>query len=570
MNRKKIVSTLAAFSLITGTSMSSLMTMTINAADTTYATKGGTASFASYLIMDANTIPPDTSIKYSITPYDAATVTNTSNTAKNATVTDAVFTHTSKTYNKVQTMDPTLIENKIDSTTNTTLYDSLTLQSDQIYSRAIVTVDFSNVTFDDMGKYYFLITESSDQNSDAAIKYDDTAYVMEVYATYDTNADGTQHSTTLQFGNYIMYKATKVVATDNTVSYTINDGTGTTQDTKGAGFVNEFTTKSLTISKAVSGNQASHDEYFQFDVDIIGPQAGAIYQVDITGADKTTTINGYSKEAHTNETTMEAGYDYNDTEIDNKKEAKQRFWLHTGQQVVINNIPIGSSYTVTEEPTKAKAEGYTTTAVITGDTINGLTIPTTKEQVDLLSSGTFEYKSASYVNAEGTTSYDHSVITFTTTGTSHTGTLVYTTVTGVKESDPTKSSEFTWTEPSLNVIEIVMNNTTYDFNLNTATNTLTPKDSQSTLIFTKVSGTDVKYDKGDNPDSASAAALNPNTLTFADSYITEDTTVAYTNEKHGTVPTGIIMNTAPYAIVVLAGFCGLVFFIKKKKEAEEE
>jgi hypothetical protein len=69
---------------------------------------------------------------------------------------------------------------------------------------------------------------------------------------------------------------------------------------------------------------------------------------------------------------------------------------------------------------------------------------------------------------------------------------------------------------------------------------------------------------------AVAAAAGASNIAIHDTLMQKDTTVVLSVYKEGTVPTGIILNIAPYAAVVLAGFFGLIIFAAKKKSAEED
>ena len=59
------------------------------------------------------------------------------------------------------------------------------------------------------------------------------------------------------------------------------------------------------------------------------------------------------------------------------------------------------------------------------------------------------------------------------------------------------------------------------------------------------------------------------TTVAADADITADSTVAYTNAKSGTIPTGIVMSVLPGAAVVLLGAAGATIAMKRRKEDEE-
>lgn len=54
-----------------------------------------------------------------------------------------------------------------------------------------------------------------------------------------------------------------------------------------------------------------------------------------------------------------------------------------------------------------------------------------------------------------------------------------------------------------------------------------------------------------------------------DDEITNNVWMMFTNTKNGVIPTGIIMSVAPYAVVVIAGAVGIIFFIRRKKNDED-
>ena len=67
--------------------------------------------------------------------------------------------------------------------------------------------------------------------------------------------------------------------------------------------------------------------------------------------------------------------------------------------------------------------------------------------------------------------------------------------------------------------------------------------------------------------SAADATLNENTnTTESNALIKKDQTVAYTNTKDPSTPTGVIMTIAPYALmVVLAGAFAVVFLTRRNR-----
>lgn len=78
-------------------------------------------------------------------------------------------------------------------------------------------------------------------------------------------------------------------------------------------------------------------------------------------------------------------------------------------------------------------------------------------------------------------------------------------------------------------------------------------------------------------DTKDGTATNGNDMSMdtttkvKDAHIEADTTVAYTNTKSGTIPTGVLMTIAPFAAVTILGGVGAATIaMKKKKEDEEE
>ena len=65
---------------------------------------------------------------------------------------------------------------------------------------------------------------------------------------------------------------------------------------------------------------------------------------------------------------------------------------------------------------------------------------------------------------------------------------------------------------------------------------------------------------------ADIAAVDGKVVT--DAAVTADTTVAYTNEKSGAVPTGIVMPIAGATSIMLIGGVGVGYFILKNKKRE--
>ena len=88
-------------------------------------------------------------------------------------------------------------------------------------------------------------------------------------------------------------------------------------------------------------------------------------------------------------------------------------------------------------------------------------------------------------------------------------------------------------------------------------------DAEAYTPTAAVTGDDAKKD-------STKIAMDTTSYAVTDDALTKDTTVAFTNTKEGTIPTGIIMSVAPYAAIVLLGGAGATIVMRKKKEEDAE
>lgn len=218
-------------------------------------------------------------------------------------------------------------------------YDNTT----EKYAKKTVTLDFSACQFKEPGVYRYVITESG---INQAITNDaDLTRIVDVYV-YDASDEAGKK---LSIAGYVLHSGK-----DDSPAVDMGTDGGTAGEyvqTKSQGFTNDYDTSDLTIRKEVSGNQASHDKYFEFTVTIAGAVPGTVYDVDLTGAAAVSGNNAATIEANagkTNPAQLTVGTDGIVTE---------KFYLQHGQEIKIQGIAKDSTYTVTENPEDYKSEG---------------------------------------------------------------------------------------------------------------------------------------------------------------------------------------------------------------------
>lgn len=308
---------------------------------------GGSVTINKYLVLRQLAEVPNYTFNYSIAAGAAVASTGNGGTTQlevyagndankvtgTPTIGTAVFAQGQTTYTSAQTLVSAGIQ------VPPTATDPVTLDPDEKYAKSPITVSFTGVTFKEPGIYRYIITETA-TTSDSFITDDtDLTRTMDVYVI-DNNG-------TLEIQGYVLHDDQTVVS---------KDGTTLTNDDKAYGYVNKYNTADLSIQKVVSGNEASHDEYFEITVAISGALPSTVYNVDLTGCDATTKLNGINTTTHTNPTTITT---------DASGAATATFWLQNTQVAIIRGIGYTTNYSITENKTTMDAEGYAVT--ITND-----------------------------------------------------------------------------------------------------------------------------------------------------------------------------------------------------------
>lgn len=112
-------------------------------------------------------------------------------------------------------------------------------------------------------------------------------------------------------------------------------------------------------------------------------------------------------------------------------------------------------------------------------------------------------------------------------------------------------------------------------NLKDSITAVTQKTSLLTTADVKTS-TDTTNEKAENSEISVNNALadsiskTDSMYIVSDTYLQSDSTIVYSIYKQGVIPTGVILSVAPYAVVVLAGFFGLIVFAVKRRNRDEE
>ncbi len=327
-------------------------------AETTYtdlvvssSTPNHTTILKKYLVVDEDATIPNKTFNFSVAAGTAIAATGSTVAVIPGPVeTDAQSAVTAPTITQTTAFAPT-------DTTYTTVQTgdiSVDLSAGQKYAKQNVVVNLDGVTFDEPGVYRYVLTEEA-QTSPYSNTSSNPLY-LDVYVVNDTG-------TALKIDGYVLHSDTGAPASNNT------SGTAETSgNTKADGFENEYDTKNITVSKTVSGNQASKDKYFAFTVNITGATAGDKYVVSYANDSNPSTADGNadaSISANPNAaTTVITSNVTQPTEltVGNGGTVSQVFYLQDGQSIVIRGLGKGVTYTVTENE-----EDYTPSVSVTGD-----------------------------------------------------------------------------------------------------------------------------------------------------------------------------------------------------------
>jgi hypothetical protein len=192
----------------------------------------------------------------------------------------------------------------------------------------------------------------------------DVDRVLDVYVV--------DHDGTLEVAAYVMHTNDGDVAIGNNMGPADVATEGAALADKTDGFTNEYNTKDLRVNKAVSGNEASRDKYFEFTVTATDVADTDVFTVSIAADNDNNTTDGSADATSGSEkiggTIAANAGKTNPTQVTGAQlKAGQKFYLMHNQNVVIRGLPLNANYTVTENAEDYKQEvmtGKTNTGVI--------------------------------------------------------------------------------------------------------------------------------------------------------------------------------------------------------------
>ena len=319
------------------------------------------ATFTKYLLVDQTAVAPSATFSYTVEKPESA-IAGTSTTLP-------VY---------IGTGTPVIAD--VAFAPSDTAETSTLLTNYKTYKKTI-TIDLdtaaNGVQFKEPGVYRYYIKEADsavagmycDVSTTALTTEGDLYRTLDIYVE-DNGTDATSGNKILKVTGYIMYDGKITAAPPSSTSATSGNAINTTKQievnssatdgvsgaAKTDNYINYYTSQSITIGKTVTGNQGSRDKYFKFTLKLTSPVDSKL-SVDVSNADASVpaaaNLNKATKAAY-------AGI-ANPTTIDltAATEVSTDFYLQHGQYIIVNGLPVGTTYALIED-----AEDYTSTAGI--------------------------------------------------------------------------------------------------------------------------------------------------------------------------------------------------------------
>ena len=268
------------------------------------------------------TINETATLTFTVTPADLSTLADSTGFKISEGITDDLkISNNGADYTTGAPLTTTL------AITDTQVDDAIANEgthTDKIY------LDFTGVNFTAPGVYRYSISQVCN-NEEVVLDAISTRYI-DVYVGYGEGSD------TLEIQGTILHSQNEEIIT--------NEGGGTAGINpagKNYGFTNTLDNYTLTITNTVSGNQALRTDEFPYTVTITLPDE---YEED----SQTFNVKFLNSDEQDTSITVEAG----------KTTATYSFSLKHGQSIVIEGLPAGATYVVTETYGNY-APSYTTT-----------------------------------------------------------------------------------------------------------------------------------------------------------------------------------------------------------------
>jgi len=513
--------------------------------------EGGKTTFDKYLIMKNNANVPNATFSYKVTPADDEIPTDTNGT--NLTVRKGIGTPTAsstefkagdQTFDKAQTVRTNSDSKTYDEKTADPVPQGL-LDEGYKYAKHTSTVDFTGITFNEPGVYRYKVKEITPETKaekEKGVSYDPFASYLDVYVESDEYGQLSIQGYVFHTNNEPQKKGSK----NEKGEY----DTSSNPAGKNQGFVNFYDTKDLTLTKTVTGNQGFRDQYFKFHVDITNLDGGSrLFLTDKDG-----------NKSYTSKDTVP--YEYN-AETGTRTAGQKRFVAEEGMLLKDIDSMTPSVFTIADAGTKGKTVKETvgtSTKENVPDDAKGLAI-TANDSGHV----TFDVylKHGESLKVNGLT--EEAKYTITETSNDYTATATKT-VTRLKLKDDSGGARVVEKAYVNHGVEAMALNATAGTNGASVTPTMTTSEPDEPKVETETTTETLTTDNGglihnqDNHTDATATQT-----------LVGDETVAFTNDREGTLPTGIYHNNrAIFNIIGIAAIGSAIAIVIRKRRKEKE
>ncbi len=331
--------------MLTAAALSAAMVMTMGGM-TAFAAEPVDVKFDKVLKIGANDSIPDVSFEFGITKGNAQNATETTREIKEGIFTEKdgkIYPYIAPvTFAVSDTKDK---DEKTQQTLNQVTHD--------------VTVDFSEVEFTAPGVYRYVITEVDKATANDGLDiYDDIAL--------ETGSTGTRYLDVLvsKQGNDFVVSKFQLLKSESALGLT-----GYGETVKSEGFVNVYTTNTLTLTKHVTGDMGDTGVFFPFAIELEGP-ANATFKM---------TIGDNAMVGATTETTVDVTLNAEGkATFDNAN--RNEVNLKDNGTITIAGIPSYVKYTITE--VDQASAGYATKNEINSNTTEWSQVTVDKKDHD--------------------------------------------------------------------------------------------------------------------------------------------------------------------------------------------